>query len=78
MSFCCKYCLLVLLQGSRSIPPVFPLLLLLLLHLPGCKAGGAEEVAARFDPDVFTVLGADFTQLNIIEYNILQFYLFGM
>ena len=33
-------------------------------HLPSCETGCAEKVTTRLDPDVFAVLGADFTQLQ--------------
>lgn len=33
-------------------------------YLPGREARRAHEVAARFDLDVFVVLGADFTELE--------------
>ena len=33
-------------------------------HLPSCETGSAEKVTTRLDPDVFAVLGADFTQLQ--------------
>ena len=37
-------------------------------YLPGCKAGGAKEVATRFDANVFAVLSTDFAQLKAFTF----------